>query len=305
MFKSALGLTAFAAVAVASTSAYAQCVTVDPVIVPQVRADPLDAGASAEMLQPFALTFRRATTDDGPIDIRYQIVDEDSSAIARVGLSKGPMVAWTSAESQRDIGALRSGSSTLLHSGVARLSDREPADQRTVTLRLSDLRADLPAGVYREQFTVRFWCEAGETGAPYEATGAVSVSVAVPNVLSASVAGASLRGEIDFMNFEALSRSIQISVRSTGPYRVTARSLNGGVLLRDAVSGPPGEADRIAYSAALDGESLDVEGRKGLVRSRSGLAGQKIPLDIRVEGVSQKRAGRYADTLFLTLEPAN
>lgn len=305
MRKTAASVIAFATVSLGAPIAAAQCVTVDPVIVPQVRVDPLDASGAAELVQPLFVTFRRAAVDSQPLTVRYQIVDEDSSAIARVGLSQGPIVEWSSSDSSRDIGALRNESYALLRTGVVVLADGEPAVQRQVALRLSDLRADLPAGVYREQFTVRFWCEDAETGLAHDSMGAIAVSVAVPNVLSASVAGASMRGEIDFMDFEALTRSLQVSVRSTGPFRVTARSANGGVLLREGAAGTGGEADRIRYQAAFAGETLDIDGGAAQSLPRAGLTGRQIPLDVRVDDVSDNRAGSYADTLYLTLEPAN
>ena len=130
------------------------------------------------------------------------------------------------------------------------------------------------------------------------------MSVAVPNVLSASVAGATAHGEIDFLDFSALTRSLQVSVRSTGPYRVTARSENGGVMVRDG-SGGSLETDRIPYVATLEGGAIDARGASAVVMPRAGLVGRQFPLSVTVEGVENNRAGRYADTLYLTLEPAN
>lgn len=288
-----------------ATGAAAQCVTIDPVIVPVVRVDPLDSAGPVELVQPFYLTFRRAGVGSGPLSLRYQIVDEDSASFSRVGLSRGPLVEWTTQDTPRDIGALRNEAYALLRTGIVTLSENEPAEQRPVMLRLSELRADLPAGIYREQFTVRFWC-AEDEAAPFESIGTVSVSVAVPNVLSASLAGASTRGEVDFMNFEARERSIQVTVRSTGPYRVRATSENGGALLRaGAAAGGSSPADRIPYAATFDGEPLDLSGSGARLAPRAGLLGRSLPLDLRVQDASENRAGAYADTLRVTLEPAN
>lgn len=299
----------FAAAAAAfAQPALAQCVTVDPVIVPQIRADPLEMGGSTDLIQPLQLTFRRAGVETTPLTVRYQIIDDDSSSITRVGLSQGPVVDWSSSDSSRSIGALRYESYALLRTGVASLAGDDLAVQRPVTLRLTDVRSDIPAGVYREQFTVRYWCEVEETGVPYEATGAISVSVAVPNVLSASIAGTSRRGEIDFMDFATLSRSIQISVRSTGPYRVTARSANGSVLMREGAVASGRPSDRISYHAQLAGEPLDVAtGGEGNARvmPRAGLSGRLIPLDVSVDTVAGKVAGLYSDTIYLVMAPAN
>lgn len=295
---------AFTAAFASAGVAAAQCAMVDPVIVPDIRVDPLDATGPGELVQPLVLTFRRAGLDAAPLSIRYQIVDEDSSVLSRVGLSRGPTVQWQGDDSSRDLGAFRSEAYSLLRSGVVTLGVDDDVTQRNVRLRLTNLRDDLPAGVYREQFTVRFWCGDAESSMPYETQGAIAVSVTVPNVLSANIAGASVRGEIDFLDFATLSRTLQISVRSTGPYQVTARSLNRGILLRER-SGGGDEADRIRYLATFDGLPLAADGSLAHALPRAGLGGRSIPLDVTVEDVTGKRAGVYADTLLLTLEPAN
>lgn len=301
------GLIALIAASAASSfpaAAWAQCATIDPVVVPQVRVDPLNAAGPGELVQPFVLTFRRTGLDTAPLMVSYQIVDEDSSVQSRIGRSRGPTVEWQGEGSSRDIGAFRSEAYSLLRSGRAAFGENDQASQQTVALRLTNLRDDLSSGVYREQFTVRYWCGETDASLPYESQGTVAVSVAVPNVLSANIAGASVHGEIDFMDFAVLSRTLQVSVRSTGPYRVTARSVNGGVLQRER-SGAGDEADRIRYDATFDGQALTTDGAGGQGMPRAGLLGRQIALDVTVEGVEDKRAGVYADTLLLTLAPAN
>ncbi len=88
-------------------AAAAQCVTVDPLIVPDVRFDPLDATGAAQLMQPVTMTFRRVGPDTGPLRVTYQIVDEDSGAAQRIGLTAGPQVEWRSGDSGRNIGAAR------------------------------------------------------------------------------------------------------------------------------------------------------------------------------------------------------
>lgn len=306
MLKLAVPAWTVLALTLAAPSAWAQCATVDPVIVPQIRVDPLAASEATDLIQPLQLTFRRSGIGSEPVKLRYQIIDDDSAAIARVGLSQGPVIDWTSADSSRSIGALRYEAYSLLRTGVVTIGADDGAVQRAVTLRLGDVRSDIPAGVYREQFTVRYWCEAEEMGLPYESAGAIAVSVAVPNVLSASVAGASLRGEIDFMDFAALSRTLQVSVRSTGPYRVSARSENNSVLIREGGEASLRASDRISYSADFAGEGLSlVNAADARQMPRAGLAGRLIPLVVNVDSIKGKVAGRYFDTIYLTLEPAN
>jgi hypothetical protein len=303
--KSRLFVLIAATAASVSGGAWAQCATVDSVVVPQVRVDPLDAAGPAELVQPLVLIFRRTEMNAPPLMVRYQIVDEDSELRSRVGVSQGPLVEWQGADSSRDIGAFRSEAYSLLRSSRVVFGENDQAAQQSVAMRLTNLREDLSAGIYREQFTVRYWCGDDEGQLPYEAHGAVVVAVAVPNVLSANVAGATARGEIDFLNFAVRERSLQVSVRSTGPYQVTARSLNGGVLLRDQARLVGDPADRIRYSASFDGAAIDVDGASSQRMARAGLGGRQIPLDIRVEDAALNRAGAYADTLLLTLSPAN
>lgn len=302
--KRAIEATVFALSALTAPAAWAQCAMVDPVVVPQVRLDPMDASGAAELAQPFTLSFRRAGVDMQPIQIRYQILDEDSAVRSRIGQSEGPVAAWQASDSSRDIGGLRNQGYALMNSGQIQIGQDDVSAQRQVMLRLTDLRADLRAGVYREQFTVRYWCDAEGETAPFESMGAVTVSVAVPNVLSASVAGASATGEIDFFDFASLTRSLQVSVRSTGPYRVTARSVNGGFMLRDGATGTDA-TDRLTYEARLAGAPVGTRGDAALAMPRAGLAGRQLSLEVTVQDIRGARAGTYADTLLLTLEPAN
>jgi hypothetical protein len=300
-----IALIAASALSSVPAAALAQCANIDPTLIPQVRLDPLDAAGPGELVQPFILTFRRAGLDAGPLSIRYQIVDEDSAVLSRIGLSQGPTVEWQAEDSSRDIGASRSEAYSLLRSGRVVIAEDAQAAQRSVNLRLTNLRDDLPAGIYREQFTVRYWCGEDDSTLPYEAQAVVAASVAVPNVLSANIAGATAHGEIDFMDFATLSRTLQVSVRSTGPYRVTARSLNGGTMQRER-TGAGDAADAIRYDARFDGQSLDTDGGAGRRMPRAGLLGRQIELEVEVENdIGDKRAGVYADTLLLTLAPVN
>jgi hypothetical protein len=280
---------------------HAQCVTVDPVIVPAVRVDPLDTAGAAQIMQPVTMTFRRAGAATGPVRVIYQIVDEDSEGPQRVGVTAGPQVEWRSGDSGRNIGAARNEAYALLRSGELTLGPDDASAQSALRLFLANLREDLPAGVYREQFTIRYWCD-DAASVPNEIPGIVTVIVQVPNVLSANVAGASTRGEIDFLDFATLSRSLTVSVRSTGPYAVTAQSLNGSVMLREGARG--GEsADRIPYAVTFGGRPLIPGVASAVTNPRAGLAGQQIPLSVTVDDVMAKRAGRYSDTLVLTLTP--
>ncbi len=284
--------------------AAAQCVTVDPVIVPDIRLDPLDPTGAGQAIQPLQITFRRTGTDTTPLKVLYQIVDEDSPVQSRVGATAGPQIEWRSDDTSRPIGASRGDAYALLRSGTVALDADDASKQANLRLFLTDLREDLPAGVYREQFTVRYWCDESESSAPYEIPGIVTATVKVPNVLSANIAGASARGEIDFLDFAALSRSLSISVRSTGRYEVSARSVNGGIMLREGSASKDG-ANAIPYDVRFGGEALTLEESAALARPAAGLAGEQIPLEVVVQDVSSKRAGSYTDTLILTLTPVS
>ncbi len=283
----------------------AQCATVEPVAAPEIRLDPLNARGAGELMQPFLLTFHRVGSTETATDLRYQIVDEDSNVVARVGLSQGPAIEFQSADASNEIGAFRSEAYALMRTGRARFDVNDTVARTTVFLRLTDLRADLAAGVYREQFTVRYWCGDATSSAPFEQQAAVAVAVQIPNVLSANIAGASTTGEIDFMDFSVRSRALNLSVRSTGPYTMTARSANGGALLREGARLGGDPADRVAYQTRLDGRSLSLDGRVPPPMSRAGLAGRQMALEVEVEDTAGKRAGLYADTLLVTFSPVN
>jgi len=303
MKKLVMAIVAIAASPAFSTALSAQCVTVDPVVSPAVRIDPLDTAGAAQIMQPLTVTFRRVGLQNGPLHITYQIVDEDSTGPQRVGVTAGPQLEWRSGDSGRNIGASRNEAYALLRSGEVTLGQGETSEQSSLRLFLADTREDMPAGVYREQFTVRYWCDEAAT-LPYETRGIVTVTVEVPNVLSANIAGTSTRGEIDFLDFATLSRSLAVSVRSTGPYAVTAESLNGSVMLREGARGSDA-ADRIPYVVTFGGRALALGAANSVVNPRAGLAGQQIPLNVTMDDVSTKRAGRYRDTLVLTLAPVS
>jgi len=301
--KLMMTLSLAAAPAAFCAPAAAQCVTIDPVVVPDLRIDPLDATGPAQVMQPTMLNFRRTGSDTAaPLTVIYQILDEDSTVQSRVGASAGPQIEWRSNDSGNNIAASRSEAYALLRSAKVTLDPTEASKQSGLRLFLTNLREDLPAGVYREQFTLRYWCDATELSMPYESPGIVTVTVQVPNVLSANIAGASSHGEIDFLDFAARSRSLAVSVRSTGRYAVTARSLNGSAMVREGSGGASG-ADRIAYEVRFGGQPLTLGSEAGFVNPRAGLGGEQIPLEVEVEDVSDKRAGTYADTLILTLAP--
>ena len=304
MKKMVMSIATLASSLAFATSASAQCVTVDPVIVPAVRVDPLDATGAAQVMQPVTITFRRVGLENGPLRVTYQIVDEDSTGAQRVGVTGGPQLEWRSGESGRNIGATRNEAYALLRSGEVALAENEASDQSSLRLFLPNLREDFPAGVYREQFTVRYWCGDADATLPHEIPGIVTVTVEVPNVLSANVAGASTRGEIDFLDFATLSRALSVSVRSTGPYAVTAESLNGSVMLREGARGADA-ADRIPYVVTFGGRPLVLGAASSFTNPRAGLAGQQISLNVTVDDVSSKRAGRYSDILVLTLAPVS
>ncbi|OHD02265.1 MAG: hypothetical protein A2885_10045 [Sphingopyxis sp. RIFCSPHIGHO2_01_FULL_65_24] len=288
--------------AAGTTTAAAQCVTVDPVILADVRVDPLDATGAAQVMQPVTMMFRRVGVGNAPITVAYQIVDEDSSVRSRVGVTGGPQLEWRSDDSGRNIGATRNEAYALLRSGSVTLGADDNSQQATLRLFLTNLREDLPAGVYREQYTIRYWCADRDSSIPEEIPGIVTVTVQVPNVLSANVAGASTQGEIDFLDFSTLTRSLSVSVRSTGRFAVTARSVNGSVMLREGAAGTD-KADRIPYVVRFGGRALALDTGAGFTNPRAGLAGQQIPLEVVVDDVSSKRAGAYSDTLILTLAP--
>jgi hypothetical protein len=293
-------LTALPVMAAAHGAVAADCVTVDPVIVSEIRLDPMSASPGGELVQTFNITFRGAQGTP----FLFRISDEDSGVVHRVGQTAGPVIDWTHGSVDIGVGRLEAFTDALGRgggaSGIPRGSNSVDVP---ITLRLSDLQADLAAGIYREQFTVRFNCNV-KGGSNYgESMGAVAVSVAVPNVISVNVAGASASGQIDFQDFATLSRSLNLSVRSTGPFRVRAASENAGAMVRDRVTNPT-DVDLIPYSLTLDGQSMDV-GSWSSRQPRVGLTGRQFPLEVTAADISSNRAGEYRDELTITFEPLN
>lgn len=304
MKMSAILASATAIWAASVTAVSAQCMTVDPAVVPDIRIDPLDATGVAQVMQPLNLTIRRTGLNMEQRKVLFQIVDEDSPIRSRVGMTGGPQIEWRSDDTSRNIGAIRNETYALLRSGTATLDENETSKQIGLRLFVENLRDDLPAGVYREQYTLRYWCADTQETLPYEVPGIVSVVVQVPNVLSANIAGASGRGEIDFMDFSTRTRSLSINVRSTGGYAVSVRSENGGAMVRDG-GRPESDEDRISYSVSFGGHRLTLGSDGGLINPRAGLAGQQIPLEVAVGNVDDGRAGTYRDTIILTLAPVS
>lgn len=279
--------------------AVADCVTVDQVTVPEIRLDPMNGGVGV-VSQSFYLTF----TPTGPVTgrglvIQYRISDEDSTPLQRVGQSAGPVVEWWGGG---DLGAPRIGDFDRGSQGAILFEDNTSVAV-PVTLNLPEPQADLAAGIYRESFTVRFMCNPKDRIID-DAPGRVGVSVAIPNIISANVAGAGSSGQIDFGDFANLSRSLNLSVRSTGPFEIRAESENAGALLRDGAAAPD-EADRIPYRVTVDGLSLDLNGGWSSRQPRVGLLGRHFPLEVNVDDVSANRAGEYRDTLRVIFAPKN
>ena len=301
MFAGKTTVAAALAAALMAGPAWGQCVSVEPTFVPDIPIDPLDAAGAAAVVQPVSLTFRRIGSEREKLDVIFQVLDEDST-IPRIGIYAGPQVEWQSVKGSRNIGVTRNEPYSFLRSGQVVFNPNSGSEQATLRLYVQNLHSDLPAGTYREQFTIRYWC-GGDTSsnAPVEATGVLSATVRVPNVLSATVAGLSSQGEVDFYDFETLSRSLSISVQGTGPYEVSARSENNGAMFRDGAR--IGDEDRVAYRIEFEGRALAPDGSARIRYPRAGLAGRQAPLVITAEDVSKKRAGRYSDTIILTLAP--
>ena len=144
--------------AAAIAPAAAQCVAADPASVPDISVDPLDASGPNQIVQPATLRFRRLGADTSPINVTYQIIDEDSSSRLRVGMNAGPPIEWRSGDASRNIGALRQDAYGLLRSATFALSAGESSKDVDVRLFVTDLQDDLPAGLYREQYSIRYWC---------------------------------------------------------------------------------------------------------------------------------------------------
>lgn len=108
----------------------------------------------------------------------------------------------------------------------------------------------------------------------------------------------------DVVDFEELetgeSRSIVLRVRANASYRLTLTSENAGALVHEDRGG----ADRIAYTARLDGRDVDLAAAVLVLRDPLSFgASEELIFDVTIGEVGDARAGQYADMITVFVEP--
>jgi hypothetical protein len=266
-----------------------------------VTYDPLGTQGVTQVVQPISLGVSRDLTVSGatPQSVTAQFVDSDSGNTLRIGTS-GPIYSIESASSV----AVSRITAPLdpAHSFTYPFS--QSGTGLTETIRgiqfFIDPGQDIPAGVYSENLDVQYRCNVtGETDFTDLQSAALRVSVSVPSKLTASLAGVSASGTLQFDDFSSLAQTAMVNVYSTGPFSFSAVSDNGAMKLQGA---PVGAANaQIAYSLGFDGQAIS----SGDVthHARTGIGGASLPLTVTAEPIQGKRAGIYHDNLTLTFTP--
>ncbi|WP_439816003.1 hypothetical protein [Zavarzinia sp. CC-PAN008] len=152
-----------------------------------------------------------------------------------------------------------------------------------------------------------------ETGSPMVLDDEVlTVSAELPSRAEVNLAG--VRGLFEagvgsyVMDFNELTedaeRSIFVQVRSTGGYSLSISSENGGFLAHENKALP----DRVAYTATLGGMSVTFAGAAASpvlqATNPTNAAGMSYPFTVKIGRITNQLAGKYQDTVTITVDPA-
>ncbi len=163
----------------------------------------------------------------------------------------------------------------------------------------------VPPGPYGDLLQLRLF---GRDGAPVGSEEDVRLDLDVIPQAQANIAGSAGRfgggptfGVIDFGTLETGERRRAIvQVRANTEVRIRVRSEHGGELQHVQHPDLPG----IPYSARFDGMAVDLAAVAELARRPpQRLAGIGYPLDLTIGHVGDRFAGRYRDTLTISIEP--
>ena len=165
----------------------------------------------------------------------------------------------------------------------------------------------VPAGDYSERLTLRLFDQRGGGRLVDEAGLTLRTQVAsLAEINLAQQPGLDFDSgrSYDQVDFEELetgeSRAIVLRVRSNASYRLSLSSENSGVLVRDGSGG----ADRIGYSAQLDGDPVTLNAPVLLLRDPLAVgAVEELIFNVVIGDVGEARAGRYADMITVFVEP--
>jgi hypothetical protein len=163
----------------------------------------------------------------------------------------------------------------------------------------------VPPGPYGDLLQLRLF---GRDGAAVSSEESVRLELEVIAQAHANIAGSAGHfgdgptfGVIDFGTLETGERRRAIlQIRANTEVRIRVRSEHGGELRHVRFPDLPG----IPYSARFDGTPVDLAAVAELVRRPpQRLDGLGYPLDLTIGRVGDRFAGRYRDTLTVSIEP--
>jgi hypothetical protein len=268
--------------------------------------DPLGGAATLGLFRPFPLSVTRGVSANGAVtNVTAQFIDQgQTGAIFR--LDGGPTYDITEQNSDEVI--VHQSSSPLIAGRTFFADFSGSADQaRAVAVaQINSLALSVPpgqdvaAGIYEATLDVQFQCGVGNSqGDTRMQTGVLPVTIVVPSVLSVNLAGGGLKGTIDFGQFEDLTKSANIQVRSTGPFILHISAEHAGKMVLLGTSG--GSGQEVPYLVSFNGAAAPLDA--DIAYGRTGVGGLSMPLAVAVGDTSGERAGVYNDTLTLVFTP--
>ncbi|MCS6622540.1 hypothetical protein N0B44_06440 [Roseibacterium beibuensis] len=296
-FLSAAGLIA----TLAQPGVAAACATFT-VTAPPLRYDPLSSTPAAP--QPVnVIVTRQAQVGPAVVGVRFQFVDPmRGGPIFRLG-SQGPVYDIIENGRVVVVGAT-SATLTAANSVAVQFADAGHGDVVGAPgFRLEmEPAQNVAADFYIANLDIRYECRYADGGvsASMVQPNGLTLTALVPNLISVNLAGGGKAGVIDFGGFQRSTQRAFVSVRSTGPYRVTTQSANGGVM---RIAGMTGENASIAYSLTLDGHAIGAASHRLFQPAGAGGADMLLQAAL-VDDISQKRAGLYRDEVTVTFTPS-
>ena len=268
--------------------------------------DPLGGAATLGLFRAFPLSITRGMAADVAVaHVTAQFMDRgQTGAIFR--LDGGPTYDITDRDNDEVI--VHQSTSPLMDGHVFSIdfSSSEDQERAVAVKQVNGLAISVPpgqdvaAGVYSATLDVQFRCGAGDgRGDVRTQTGVLPVTITVPSVLSVNLAGGGLKGTIDFDQFEDLTKSASVQVRSTGPFILHISAEHAGKMVLLGTSGGTGQ--EVPYSVSFNGAAAPLD--SDIAYGRTGVGGLSMPLAVTVGDISGDRAGVYKDTLTLVFTP--
>ena len=274
----------------------------------QVTYDPLGQNAAYALSAPFTVTASSVTVAHQPTaqSVTVQFVDPNPGVGGqhRIG-NGGPLFHLYGSGPDAIVNAsdpvTPSNAFTIVFPSAS-------ASTGVASLQLGlNANQDIAAGDYATTLDLRYACHytAGDTNPTQIQTGVLPISVSAPSSVRATLAGGSAAASVDFGDFSQPTRTVNVNVRSTGPFTIAASSDNGGVMKLRATAvngGASGSNARIPYTVTLAGRAFTLDGT-AVNFTRTGIGGSALPLTITMPGVQANRAGLYYDHIVLTITP--